>query len=841
MAKSNKDIRQEAQDAYNYVQKEAELRKEINSSYDSFIENVKQYSEIQKTHNKNLERYRQTDKKINELEAEKLRLGSAWTSELEDQLRVEKEKLKLYGQQNIELKKQRQMYKDALKDSNKLSLTAGAALKTSFNLFKGFSSNLKSWGLFDIEKSIKTSAMSMGVLSSQADGFRKNIVDASKKTSLIGVTTQDLAKIQADYSEELGRSVQLNEKSLVAMGQLSKFADLGAEGAARMAADMDKQGISAEKTGEFMNQTLADSHALGLNASKVIKNIAGNVKMLNKYRFKDGIKGLAKMAMTASKLGVDMEFASGMADKLFDIEGAVDMSAQLQVMGGAWAQMADPFHLMYMARNDMEGLTEEIANAAKQSMSFAKDGSIEMSAMEMHRLKIVAQQTGLEYDKLVEAGKAAFKLSKTKAQVGGVSPELQEFIANTAEFKDGKATIMVNGNKKLLSSLSEQDKKTLEAQRIQKEDMKQRAEDALVFDEALNNVINGMKIYLLPIVKAIDEKLLPRLKSFSDKFEKGKWGDKLESLATSIGKFMAGVGETIFGIIDVLGPEGTLLTALALWGGAKTLTWIANGFALAQGFNMGVKGFGGGFGGGGGSAGFGTRNMAAMNRMAAMGKLSTMGKFGANFKGAAGSTATRLGGLAAGGFAAYNEYGEQIDKGKSAKSAFGRAALKGTGAGLGAWGGASAGAAIGAFGGPLAPITVPLGALIGGGLGAWGGGELADLDNYGVQDGYFAGSNSRRAILQQGKITPIDKKDDLIAMKPNGVVDNYNKEQSKKGSDTLKVEHGEMSVNGNINLNIPGSNAIALEVMKTSAFQAEVARMVNSQIEKNKNQKTTGS
>jgi hypothetical protein len=41
---------------------------------------------------------------------------------------------------------------------------------------------------------------------------------------------------------------------------------------------------------------------------------------------------------------------------------------QLQVMGGAWAKLADPFHLMYMARNDMKGLTEEIANASQASM-----------------------------------------------------------------------------------------------------------------------------------------------------------------------------------------------------------------------------------------------------------------------------------------------------------------------------------------------------------------------------------------------------------------------------------------------------------------------------------------
>jgi hypothetical protein len=47
------------------------------------------------------------------------------------------------------------------------------------------------------------------------------------------------------------------------------------------------------------------------------------------------VKGLEAMGKLATKLGVKMDFAAGMSDKLWDIEGAVDMSAQLQVMGGA--------------------------------------------------------------------------------------------------------------------------------------------------------------------------------------------------------------------------------------------------------------------------------------------------------------------------------------------------------------------------------------------------------------------------------------------------------------------------------------------------------------------------
>lgn len=52
------------------------------------------------------------------------------------------------------------------------------------------------------------------------------------------------------------------------------------------------------------------------------------------------------------------------------------------------------------------------------------------------------------------------------------------------------------------------------------------------------------------------------------------------------------------------------------------------------------------------------------------------------------------------------------------------ALVSGVAGGGAGWGMAEAGAALGAFGGPAAPVTVPLGALVLGGIGAFGGAEL---------------------------------------------------------------------------------------------------------------------
>jgi hypothetical protein len=76
-------------------------------------------------------------------------------------------------------------------------------------------------------------------------------------------------------------------------------------------------------------------------------------------------------------------------------------------------------------------------------------------------------------------------------------------------------------------------------------------------------------------------------------------------------------------------------------------------------------------------------------------------------------------------------------------------------------------------------------------------------------------------------------------MEPYGPADRAINQQSNQSS-KMEVEHGDMNVSGNININIPGTNAIALEIMKTTAFRTQIASMVNSQLEMNKNGKIAG-
>ena len=804
------------------LKERAKLEAEINSGLKGYLENLEKVKLLNQDIKVATEAVAKANAKMAEAAAAGDQVKYAQAQKVKDTL---EDQLAILTQQRdriVEIGKEAKRMKMTFAELGAGALKATA--KTLGNL-PGIIANStnKLKDLFEMDKSIKTSALQMGILSKQSIGFRDNIKSASMNTNALGVGLQELAQIQSQYSENLGRGVVMSQKSLEDIAAVAASTGLGAEGAAQMAADFDRVGMSASGVKTFLEDAMNTSSAMGLNASKVVKNIAMNQKMMNKYRFSAGAKGLAKMAMTATKLGVEMEFATGMADKMWDIEGAIDMSAQLQVMGGAFARLADPFKLMYMARNDIKGLTEELANAAKESMTFAKDGSIEMAADEMHRLKIIAQQAGLEYDDLVKAGQNALKLDKIKMQASGLDPKLQEFIANTAEFKDGKATIMIGQDSKMVSQLNASDIKTLQAQQKEKASLEKRAKESQTFDDKLTNMINNFKVAMLPIVEGINSVLGPLADDLMG--EKGKeFRKELVDLGKTIGGFVKTGAEIIKPMAEFalsLGPKGLF----GLWVAGKVggwlfekASWILNGIALAQGFNISAGG----------------------------GLLRALG-------GPIGVLAKSVGvlGVSIAGWAIGKGLGGKISEARGKKST-----KAGDTASMWAGGGAAlAGAAIGsAFGGVGAIPGYLIGAGIGALVGSTAGKAIGDEYNQdevtapaedtqsmgGRRLTNKAGYSENRAITSPKGVTPIPNSESFVSMKPNGFFDNAMNNQKNNESSKMEVEHSDMNVKGSINITIPGTDAIALDIMKTTAFRTQIVSMVNSQLEINKNGKTAG-
>ena len=810
----------EIKEAIKQLKVQAEEQARLSNSLEDYIKGLRELKAIEEEVTKLKQKQREILKKARSFNS------TTQAKERQDEL----DKLQILRQQTYELYKHGKALLENLKEVKKTNLLlakGGAAIAKSFaalpNTIDSVYKKIKGLGLFEMDKAVKKSALSMGLMNAETKTFTTDIRAVTEavagSTNELGVGMEELAKIQSDYGEELGRNVMLNQTGLKAMAQMAAATALGAEGTAKMAADMAQQGLSAESTRNYVEDTMNDAHKMGLNASKVVKNVQQNMKMLNKYNFKNGIKGLAKMAQTTTKLGVDMNFVAGMADKLFDIEGAVDMSAQLQVMGGEWAKMADPFHLMYMARNDMEGLADELGRAAQSSVHFNSESKeFEISALEMHRLRKIAEQTGVAYEDLATAGKNAAILGRIKTQISyDIPKDTQEFLQNTAKFdENGKAYIEMDFgdgkvSRKYLNQLSASNKAMLNTTVQQRKTLEEYGKDSINFDDALNNTINALKVSLLPLIDEMNKNLVPKLTEFVAWVKKSGWLDRIESFAKTVGKMVSAIG----GFIIDNPVESAFIYGVAKFTGLliDNFMWIKNGLFLAQGFNMGTTGNGG---------------LGQMITKSLGGPLGFLAK----------SVAVLGAGLA--GWAAGKWIGGKFSESIGNKSTEEGDRASMWGAGIGAALAFGIGAALAVPTGGLSLLGAAAltggGALAGGAIGKIGG----DAMNQPVNDGLFpsTGNYSKgRGLIQNGKITPIDNKDDLLAMKPNGVVDRASKSQALDNKpSTVKHEFGELRINGELKLDFPGNTANGVDLLKNPSFVSAITKKVQAEVERNLNQ-----
>lgn len=728
---------------------------------------------------------------------------------LKEQVDYLEERLRL-GERNLEI------HQEAVSQVSKLALGFKSVGKQVAGLGKLL---LKQTGyLLEQQKAVKETELQMGVLSNQANGFRNNIYKASINTNKIGIGTKDLAKIQGTYSDNIGRSVQLSEEQLIAMSELAKGTVLGVEGAAEFAAEMEKFGISAKGSAEFVEDILQTSGKMGLSSSKVIKNIQQNIKLANKYSFKGGVKGLGEMAQLATKFKFEMQDIANFAENLITPEGAVEAAAKLQVLGGAWARLGDPFELMYRSRNDMKGLTEDIINATKETARFDKaTGEVTIDPMELHRLREVANATGMSFDSLANSAREAAKFSQIESQMSGIfSEEDKTYLSSLAQFdkksgkfkvtlqtKDGAVTESVDALQKITPEL-------LKSQQEYQQTLKQNAEQAMTFAETWDNIKNTFRSVLLPGFEAFSGALNEGLGGFHDWAKNEGVFDKMVDFGKWVGELAATVVKFITN-----NPITSALTLGAGYLAGKAAMWIANGRLLRYGFNMGGPMGGGGVTGPTGGVTGPTGGLGG----------GKFGKFGSTKGGMSlGKSATK--GLKVGGGLGIAALG--LDIGRN----FMDDPDSGGGKALGVLGNAAEWASYGAM---LGSIIPGLGTVAGGLIGGAAGGIKGMFD-----EGIFDGDKGVSYGMEQNDfisrpnqdVVPFTSQDTLIGAKPNGPIDKL-LNNAEPGNNSTIVDASSL-INSiekrkNIerftskeNTNKPSNNKVSVEFNKPLAVEGRL-------------------
>lgn len=279
----------------------------------------------------------------------------------------------------------------------------GKSIKGAFEEFKGqFKGLSDQLAQFDVQAK-KVVGDTFGQGADFANKIRISVAEAVKETANLGYTTSDYASMLVQISSSLQRNVDLSSEQLENFMLFADAAGLTAEQIGKLVVGFEDIGIGAQGALKELDNMSDNARRYGINVSQYMDVISENLSLMNKYKFKDGVDGLSNMVAKSQALRININTVTQLAEKFLDPAGAIDAAASLQMMGGAFAGLADPFQLMNMAQNDIDALFDSITEAAGASASFNEEtGQFELSALEMRRLRGIAKELGIEYDQLAK-------------------------------------------------------------------------------------------------------------------------------------------------------------------------------------------------------------------------------------------------------------------------------------------------------------------------------------------------------------------------------------------------------------------------------------------------------
>ncbi len=326
----------------------------------------------------------------------------------------------------------------------------------------------------EMEGSALALQRSMGGVVMGAEQFRQKLISSYHANLDIGVSFKDTLESVEGIAAGMGRMVNPSEEVITNMLVLSKSTGMAAKDIGGMVTDLVRFGGTQLEATKKIETLSKSARAAGLNAASFVKSIQTDLKKVSGFGFKSGVDGLSKMVKQAMLLRTTVQAigTQEVQNTALDPEGAIQLAADFQMLGGAVGKLADPFQLMYMAQNDVEGLQKELVNSTKAAMSFNKEtGNFDVSTEDMYRLRQQAKLTGANLEDLVNTGREAAKLDylRDKFDLKGLDEDTQNLVAGLAEIGEGgKVSIDIPGFKKLEADTADGLKAQLQSADAQK-------------------------------------------------------------------------------------------------------------------------------------------------------------------------------------------------------------------------------------------------------------------------------------------------------------------------------------------------------------------------------------
>jgi hypothetical protein len=394
-----------------------------------------------------------------------------------------------------------------------------AALKKQISFTQGLGNTIKELGqkadkyfvgqvtslpaaILEAQRSFLKMNLALGASGDNADRLVSSLMQAKGYAANLGMSFQELADIQEEFTKGMGRMSGANGSELKALADIAKGTGLGATIGTQLANSYESIGINAALTAEMIGDIMNKSESMGVLGTSALEEINKNFARAQNFTFSKGVKGFEEMAMYAQKTKMSIEDVFNAAEKARTLEGSLEMASKLMVMGGNFAK-TDPFQLSFLARNKPEEFQKKLADMTKGVARFnSATGEFEVSAVDMDRLRAVADATGISLETMKKTAIEATRQAAVKKSLFVGNQEDRDFIAKMATMgKNGRFTIAIGDKNVDVSKLTQQQVNLL---RQQEKTLEQRAKDSQAFDEVWKNFVEELKSTALPLAKHLD-------------------------------------------------------------------------------------------------------------------------------------------------------------------------------------------------------------------------------------------------------------------------------------------------------------------------------------------------
>lgn len=358
-------------------------------------------------------------------------------------------------------------------------------------------------------------AKSMGLAGKSIMSNSIRLVEQNRKMQLsrsYGISNKEMMELQTKVMGGLGRNVQIDQvgtatpenpnfdstlENIVAANQV-----FGPERVAEIIAGYDKLGVSMKSAAKATGKLYKEAGEYGINLEKYTENFTKNLDMAQTYSFRNGINGLKEMARKATEIRQDMRQIAAFADKVGSVTGAVETAANLQVLGGSFAALANPLTMLNKSLTDVNGLQEMFNGMSEGAATYnSVTHEIEMDPVTRQIMKRAAESMGVDPAKFIDQAYAQARRAEVSKQMDGIGnlrDDVKKMLPNIAEIdsETGAAGATIDGEFKTLAEIAanpELQQQLVDEARSESEDIKVIAKSVMGIEDIVSGLFGQLE------------------------------------------------------------------------------------------------------------------------------------------------------------------------------------------------------------------------------------------------------------------------------------------------------------------------------------------------------------